>query len=135
MGILRFLGNVIWFVFGGLIMGLAWWLVGCLMFISIIGIPFGRACFNLGTFHLAPFGKQAMPRSAINGEHDIGTGCLGNIGNVIWLLLFGWELALGHLAAAMACFVTIIGIPFGVQHLKLALIALFPIGMKIVDLD
>ena len=134
MTLIRFIGNVIWFVCGGLIMGLVWWFVGCLMFLSIVGIPFGRACFTIGSFHFAPFGKQALPRSTVYDREDIGTGCFGMLGNVIWCLLFGWELALGHLASAMACFVTVIGIPFGIQHLKLALIALFPIGMTIVDL-
>ena len=135
MSVLRFIGNVIWFVFGGLFMGLAWYFIGLIAFVSIIGIPFGRACFTIGSFHFAPFGYQAVSRRMVNGHDDIGTSVLGMVGNVIWCLLFGWGLALGHTASAVGCFVTVIGIPFGIQHLKLALIAFFPIGMTIVPAD
>jgi len=79
-----------------------------------------------------PFGKEAVSRSVVSGTDDIGTGALGTIGNVLWFIFAGVWLALGHLASALACFVTIIGIPFGVQHIKLALIALAPIGKTIV---
>ena len=124
--------NLIWFVLGGLVMGLAWWLVGLVCAVSIVGLPWARACFVIGTFSFWPFGQEAISRQQLNGRHDIGTGPLGFIGNVIWFLLAGWWLAIGHLTSALACFLTIIGIPFGIQHIKLALIALAPIGLQVV---
>lgn len=130
---MRLLGNVLWFIFGGFVMGLAWWLVGLLAFVSIIGIPWGRACFVIGSFSFFPFGKEAISRDELTQEHDIGTGALGVIGNVIWFIVAGLWLAIGHLMAALCCFITIIGIPFGIQHLKLAGIALFPIGKTVVS--
>ena len=130
---LSLIGNILWFIFGGALMGLGWWLAGLLAFLSIICIPWGKACFVIGTFTFFPFGKEAVSRKHINHKDDIGTGTLGLIGNVIWFLIAGWWLAIGHLLAAIACFVTIIGIPFGIQHLKLAVIAIAPIGKTIVD--
>jgi uncharacterized membrane protein YccF (DUF307 family) len=127
------IGNFIWFIFGGVIMGLAWWLFGLLAFITIIGIPWGKACFVIGQFTFFPFGKEAISRNELTGKTDIGTGFFGLIGNIIWFLLAGIWLALGHIASAILCFVTIIGIPFGIQHLKLAGVSLFPIGKKIVS--
>jgi uncharacterized membrane protein YccF (DUF307 family) len=131
---LRLLLNVLWFVLGGLVMGLGWWLAGVLAAISIVGIPWARACFVIGNFSLWPFGQEAVSRRELSGRGDFGTGPLGLVGNLIWLLLAGWWLAIGHLASALACFVTIIGIPFGIQHIKLALIALAPIGLQVVPL-
>ena len=126
------IGNVLWFVLGGVFMGLGWWLVGVLAFISIIGIPWGRACFVIGGFAFFPFGREAVNREDLTRQGDIGTGSLGMIGNIIWFLVAGIWLAIGHVISAAACFVTIVGIPFGIQHLKLAGIALAPIGMTIV---
>ncbi|MBM95271.1 MAG: hypothetical protein CMI09_05425 [Oceanospirillaceae bacterium] len=126
------IGNVIWFVLGGVIMGLAWWLVGIVAFISIIGIPWGRACFMLGSFSFFPFGKEAISRDDLTGREDLGTGVLGVIGNIIWFLVAGIWLAIGHVTSAIACALTIIGIPLAIQHLKLAGIALFPIGKTVV---
>ena len=127
------LGNILWFVLGGFFMGLGWWLAGALAFLSIIGIPWGRACFVIGQFTFFPFGKEAIDREDLSGKRDIGTGVLGLLGNIVWFVLAGWWLALGHLMSAVACFVTIIGIPFALQHLKLAGIALAPIGKTIVS--
>lgn len=127
------IGNVLWFVLGGVFMGLGWWLVGVLAFISIIGIPWGKACFVIGGFAFFPFGREAVSRDDLTRHGDIGTGSLGLIGNIIWFLVAGVWLAIGHVMSAAACFVTIIGIPFGIQHLKLAGIALAPIGKTIVD--
>ena len=127
------LGNILWFVLGGFFMGLGWWLAGALAFLSIVGIPWGRACFVIGQFTFFPFGKEAIDREDLSGKRDIGTGALGLLGNIIWFVLAGWWLALGHLMSAVACFVTIIGIPFAIQHLKLAGIALAPVGKTIVD--
>ena len=132
MAFFRFLFNLLWFVLGGVFMGLAWWLAGLICFISLVGIPWGRACFVIGTFTFVPFGKQAVNRKTMTGQSDIGTGTLGLIGNILWFVLIGVWLAIGHIASALACFVTIIGIPFGIQHLKLALISLAPIGQMIV---
>ena len=127
------IGNFLWFILGGVFMGLGWWLAGLLAFVSIIGIPWGRACFVIGNFTFFPFGKEAIDREDLSGERDMGTGSLGVVGNIVWFLLAGWWLAIGHMMSAIACFVTIIGIPFGIQHLKLAGIALAPIGKTIVD--
>lgn len=129
---LRVLGNIIWFLCGGVIMGLAWWLVGLVCFISIIGIPWGRACFVMGNFSFFPFGQEVIGRDELTKEMDIGTSPLGAIGNVIWFLLAGIWLAIGHIMSAVACFITIIGIPFALQHLKLAYISLAPIGKTVV---
>jgi len=130
---LALIGNIIWFVFGGLIMGLAWWLAGILCFISIIGIPWGKACFVIGQFAFWPFGKEAVSRKQKSGKDDIGTGTLGLIGNVLWLIFMGIWLAIGHIVSGILCCLTIIGIPFGMQHFKLVPISLMPIGMTVVD--
>jgi uncharacterized membrane protein YccF (DUF307 family) len=131
---LRFLLNLLWFVLGGLLMGLAWWLAGLLCAITVVGIPWARACFVIGNFSFWPFGQEAVSRRELSGRPDPGTGPLGLVGNVIWFVVVGWWLATGHVASALACFVTIVGIPFGIQHLKLALIALAPIGMEVVPM-
>ncbi|KOE93835.1 YccF domain-containing protein [Vibrio parahaemolyticus] len=129
---MRTLGNIIWFLFGGVFMGLLWWLFGILALISIIGIPWGRACFVMGNFSFFPFGKEAVSRDELTNEMDIGTSPLGVIGNVLWFVFAGLWLAIGHILSAAACFVTIIGIPFALQHLKLAVISLAPIGKTVV---
>ncbi|WP_375145975.1 YccF domain-containing protein, partial [Vibrio parahaemolyticus] len=116
----------------GVFMGLLWWLFGILAFISIIGIPWGRACFVMGNFSFFPFGKEAISRDELTNEMDIGTSPLGVIGNVLWFVFAGLWLAIGHVLSAAACFVTIIGIPFALQHLKLAVISLAPIGKTVV---
>ncbi|WP_351016791.1 YccF domain-containing protein [Shewanella sp. AC91-MNA-CIBAN-0169] len=132
MSLLRLIFNIAWFLMGGFVMGLAWWFVGVLCFISIIGIPFGRACFVIGELAFWPFGQETVNRKHISGQEDIGTGTLGLVGNVIWFLCFGIWLAIGHLVHALACFVTIIGIPFALQHHKLALLSLTPIGQTVI---
>jgi uncharacterized membrane protein YccF (DUF307 family) len=129
---MRTLGNIIWFIFGGVFMGLAWWLTGIIALVTIIGIPWAKACFVMGQFAFFPFGKKAVLRNELSKEQDIGTGGLGILGNAIWFILAGWWLAIGHLLSALACFITIFGIPFGIQHLKLAELAIFPIGKTII---
>ena len=129
---MKAIGNLIWFICGGLVMGLAWWLAGLIAFASVVGIPWGRACFVIGKLCFLPFGRVVVSRRDITHRDDVGTGLLGVIGNVIWFLLAGIWLAIGHLASALLCFITIIGIPFGLQHIKLASIALAPIGKTIV---
>lgn len=131
---LRTLGNIIWFLCGGILMGLAWWLVGVLAFISIIGIPWGRACFVIGNFSFWPFGYEAISRDELTDQTDIGTSGFGVLGNIIWFILAGFWLAVGHILSAVACFITIIGIPFALQHLKLAVISLAPIGKTVVPI-
>ncbi|WP_162064399.1 YccF domain-containing protein [Vibrio taketomensis] len=130
---MRTLGNIIWFICGGVVMGLAWWLVSLIAFISIIGIPWGRACFVIGKFSFFPFGQEAISRNELTNEIDIGTSPFGIVGNIIWFFVAGIWLAIGHILSAVACFVTIIGIPFALQHLKLAVISLAPIGQTIVS--
>lgn len=132
---LRFIGNLIWFVCGGLVMGLGWWLAGLVAALTIVGLPWARSCFLIGNFSFWPFGRQAVARRELTGRADLSDSPLGFLGNAIWFLLAGWWLAIGHLSSALACFVTIIGIPFGLQHLKLALIALAPIGMEVVKVE
>jgi uncharacterized membrane protein YccF (DUF307 family) len=130
---MRAIGNLLWFIFGGALMGIAWCLIGCVAFLSIIGIPWGRACFVIGTFTFFPFGQTAVNRQALTKREDVGTGSLGMLGNIIWFIFAGVWLAIGHLLSALACFITIIGIPFGIQHIKLAGISLAPIGKTIVS--
>ena len=130
---MRTIGNLLWFLLGGALMGLGWWLVGILAFISVVGIPWGRACFVIGQFAFFPFGREAVSRERLSGQGDIGPGVFGTIGNILWFLFAGLWLAIGHIMTAAACFVTIIGIPFGIQHVKLAGIALAPIGKTIVS--
>jgi uncharacterized membrane protein YccF (DUF307 family) len=130
--VLRTILNFLWFVLGGVLMGLAWWLAAIVAYITIIGIPWGKACFVIGQFSFFPFGKEAISRRELRLADDIGSGALGTIGNVIWFIFAGVWLALGHVACAIANFVTIVGIPFGIQHLKLAGIALAPIGKTVV---
>ena len=126
------IGNLIWFLFGGIFMGLAWCLFGLLAFVSIVGIPWGRACFVIAGFSFFPFGKEAIARDELTQVEDIGTSDLGVIGNIIWFIFAGLWLAIGHVLSATACFITIIGIPFALQHLKLAGISIAPIGKTIV---
>ncbi|MGH7087571.1 MAG: YccF domain-containing protein [Stellaceae bacterium] len=124
--------NLIWIVCGGLLMALGWLLAAVIMAITIIGLPWTRAAFNLAQYALLPFGHRAVSRTLASGHEDIGTGPLGAIGNVLWLVLAGWWLALGHLGAAAVAAITIIGLPFAWVHLKLAGLALWPIGRTIV---
>lgn len=132
---MRAIGNFFWFILGGALMGLAWWFAGFVAYISIVGIPWGKACFVIGQFTFFPFGKEAISRRQITGKDDIGTGTLGTVGNIIWFMFAGVWLAIGHLLSAVVCFITILGIPFGIQHLKLAGIAIAPIGKTIVSTE
>jgi uncharacterized membrane protein YccF (DUF307 family) len=124
--------NLLWFVFGGFIAGLGWLLAAIVMLVSIVGIPWAGAAIKVASFSCWPFGRVAVDRRELTGRDDLGTGGVGLFGNIVWFLLAGWWLALGHLAMAITCAVTIIGIPFAVQHVKLALLAVAPIGQEIV---
>lgn len=129
---MRAIGNFLWFILGGVLMGLAWWFVGLVAFVTVVGIPWGKACFVIGQFTFFPFGREAISRKELKNKYDIGTGGFGVLGNIIWFIFAGVWLAIGHVISALLNFITIIGIPFGIQHLKLAGIALAPIGKTIV---
>jgi len=135
MSVFSLLLNVLWVIFGGAWMGLAWLIASVIMAITIIGIPWARAAFNIAVYTFLPFGHKAVSRAEHYGREDTGTGPLGTIGNIVWLVLAGWWLALGHLVFAIVLAITIIGIPFAWAHLKLAGLALWPIGRAIVPID
>jgi uncharacterized membrane protein YccF (DUF307 family) len=127
MSAMSLLLNVLWIVFGGLEMAVGWLIAALIMAITIIGIPWARAALMIALYTLLPFGHTVVDRPT-----GIGSGSLGFIGNLIWLLLAGWWLALGHLIAAVVLAITIIGLPFAWAHLKLAGLALWPVGKDIV---
>ena len=126
--------NVLWLVLGGVWMAVGWVVAAIIMAITIIGLPWARAAFNIAAYTLLPFGQKAVRRDDLTGQSDLGTGLFGFIGNLIWLVLAGWWLALGHLVTAVLLAVTIIGLPFAWAHLKLAGIALWPVGKTIVPI-
>ncbi len=115
------LGNILWLIFGGLIAGIGYILGGLLTCITIVGIPFGIQAMKIGVATFAPFGKEIVELPEANSP-------LRLILNVIWLLVIGWEIALAHATSALVLAVTIIGIPFALQHLKLIPLALLPFG-------
>lgn len=121
---MKFLGNILWLVLGGLLVALYYWIVGLLTCITIIGIPFGIQLIKMGTFAVWPFGREVT-----SGPND--SGCLAILMNVIWILIGGIEIALLHLTFGVICCITIIGIPFGLQHFKMAFLALVPFGKQI----
>ena len=121
---MKFLGNILWFVLGGFLVSLYYFIVGLLFCITIIGIPFGLQLIKLAGFALWPFGHE------IQSDTNDG-GCLSIIMNVIWILVGGIEIATIHLTFGAFLCLTIIGIPFGLQHFKMALLALIPFGKKI----
>jgi len=131
---LTLLLNIVWLVLGGALAAIAWFFAAAIMVITIIGIPWARAAFDNGVYTLWPFGAKPLARDRLYGD-DIGTGPLGVIGNIIWLILAGWWLAFGHVLAAIGLAVTIIGLPFAWAHLKLAGFSLWPIGRTIVHND
>lgn len=118
---MKFLGNLIWFIFGGLIACLAWSFVGLIFSLTIIGIPIGLQFFKIASLSLFPFGREVTPLPQ--------SGHL--IFNLIWIAVFGWPLASLHLASACLLCFSIIGIPFAVQSVKLAILSLFPFGVII----
>lgn len=122
MTLFQVLGNIAWLIFGGLFSALGWFLAGCICYITVIGIPVGVQCFKFAKMALCPFGKTIDYGS-------MGSGSM--VLNVIWVLLCGIELALSSVAMGAVCCVTIVGIPFGLQHFKFAALALTPFGAKI----
>ena len=120
---MRFILNVVWLVFGGLLLAAGYAIAGLICFLLIVTIPFGIAAFRMANYALWPFGRDVVRRP--------DAGIASTIGNVLWVILFGWWLALGHITAAIAQFVSIIGIPLGLANLKLVPISLFPLGVQI----
>ena len=123
--------NILWLVLGGALAALGWFVAALIMAITIIGLPWARAAWDNGVYTLWPFGARPVSREGLYGP-DIGPGPLGFIGNLIWFVLAGWWLALGHFVAAIGLAITIIGLPFAWAHLKLAGYSLWPIGRSIV---
>ena len=118
------LGNIFWLLLGGIIIALIYYVVGLIMCITIIGIPFGVQLFKLGTYALWPFGHQMV-------DKPNEPGCLSIVMNLLWILTGWWEVALLHAIFGLICCVTIVGIPFGVQHFKMARASVFPFGKEI----
>jgi uncharacterized membrane protein YccF (DUF307 family) len=121
----RTIGNVLWFVLVGWWLALAYAVAGLLACVLIVTIPFGIASFRLAGYAVWPFGRHVVVRR--------GAGVPSLIGNVLWIVLFGWELALLHLVAGLLLMLTIVGIPFGIASIKLAALALVPLGTRVVD--
>ena len=121
---MKSLGNIIWLIIGGLLIAIIYYLVGLLMCITIIGIPFGVQLFKLGTYALWPFGHEML-------DKPNEPGCLSIVMNLIWVLLGWWEIALLHVICGLIFLVTIIGIPFALQHFKMAIASIFPFGKEV----
>jgi uncharacterized membrane protein YccF (DUF307 family) len=117
--------NVLWLIFGGWISGLLWTLAGCVLAITIIGLPWTPAAFRMASFSFWPFGRHIVDKPT--GQD------LSLVLNIIWLVFAGWWLALHHVILAVMLGVTIIGIPFALQHLKLAGISLMPVGKDVIE--
>lgn len=122
---MNFFGNIMWFILGGFIVSLCYFLVGAVFCLTIIGIPFGIQLLKIGLFALWPFGSEV-----VSDTND--GGCLAILMNVLWILFGGIEVATLHVGFGILCCLTIIGIPFGLQHFKMTLLALVPFGKKIV---
>ncbi|NLQ82009.1 YccF domain-containing protein [Streptococcus mutans] len=119
---MRLLGNIVWFLCAGLLSFIGWSLAGIILCLTVILIPFGLQCFKIAGFGLFPFGKSISLSSNVSSL----------IFNIIWILVIGWELAVIHLASAFLLCITIIGIPFALQSIKMASISLFPFGITII---
>ncbi len=122
------LGNIIWLIFGGFVSGLGYIIGGLTLCLTIIGIPFGLQAIKIGIATLTPFGK-------INVVEENSGSLLTMIFNVIWVIFFGWEIAVSHLVHGLILAITIIGLPFAKQHFKLVPIALFPFGRNLKDIN
>ncbi|MEN3304710.1 MAG: hypothetical protein V7603_912 [Micromonosporaceae bacterium] len=123
---MRLILNVLWLVFGGLFLALGYAIAGLICCILIVTIPFGIASFRIANYALWPFGRELVRKPT--------AGAASTVGNVIWFIVAGWWLALGHLATAIAQFVTIIAIPLGIANLKLIPVSLFPLGHEVRDI-
>ncbi len=120
------LGNILWLIFGGLLLGIWYILGGLLLCVTIVGIPFGMQSIRLGIATFAPFGKDIV-------KTEGSYGALKIVFDVLWILLFGWEIAIAHLVSAGLLAITVIGIPFALQHVKLVPVSLFPFGHELRD--
>jgi uncharacterized membrane protein YccF (DUF307 family) len=123
---MRTIGNVLWLLFSGIWLAFGYFACGITLCFTIIGIPFGVQAFKLAGFTLWPFGRRTVSAAG-------GGGVLTLVFNVLWLVLFGWELFLSHFVTGLLLCATIIGIPFGVQAFKLSVLALWPFGRMVVD--
>ena len=123
---MKFIGNLIWLIMGGLLTAVMYWIAGILMCITIIGIPFGVQLVKIGTLSLWPFGHDLTP---IAGSES---SCLQIVFNVLWIALGWWEIALTHLTFGLILCCTIVGIPWGIQHFKLAMASIIPFGKEVV---
>lgn len=117
------LGNILWFILGGFITSVMYFIAGLLLCITIVGIPFGVQLFKFGVFSLMPFGHEVTTKES--------SGCLSLVFNVIWILCGWWEIAIVHVVFGLLLCITIVGISFGVQHFKIAGYSLFPFGRTI----
>ena len=122
---MNFIGNLIWLIFGGLAAALGYIVGGFILCLTLIGIPFGLQCFKIAGLVLWPFGRRVV-------STDNGMGCLSIIFNIIWLLCGGLYTAVVHLVFAFLLAITIIGIPFARQHLKLMELSLMPFGKQVI---
>ncbi len=117
------IGNIIWLIFGGFISGVGYIIGGLSLCLTIIGIPFGLKAIQLGLSTFLPFGKEVV-------EHPDANSTLAMIFNIIWLIVFGWGIALNHLLWGLIMAITIVGLPFAKQHFKLMILALLPFGRE-----
>ena len=122
--IMSLLGNIIWLIFGGFLAGIGYIFGGILACLTIIGIPFGQQAIKLGVATMTPFGREIVPTPEAGST-------LNMILNIVWILVIGWGIAVTHLTSAAILAVTIIGIPFALQHIKLIPLALFPFGREL----
>jgi len=131
---MRFIGNIIWFIFGGAILGLAYLVLGALFSLTVVMHPFGKACYNIAKLMFAPFGKEIIKETDLKGSDNVNGArkAGGLIMNLLWLPV-GIPLMFAHIFAGIAMFFGIITIPFGFVHFKLARIAIWPIGAKVVS--
>jgi uncharacterized membrane protein YccF (DUF307 family) len=129
----RLILNILWFILGGWLSGTLWILSGVLLAITIVGLPWAMAAFRIASFSYWPFGRQVVSRAELSRRGDLGTGPVGFLLNILWFVFGGWYLALHHIVLGIGLCVTIIGIPFGLQHLKLAIISLAPVGKAVVE--
>jgi uncharacterized membrane protein YccF (DUF307 family) len=123
----RTLLNILWLIFGGVLIALGYAVAGLICFVLVVTIPFGVASFRMANYALWPFGRELVRKPS--------AGTASAVGNVIWFIVAGWWLALGHITAAVAQFISIIGIPLGLANVKLVPVSLFPLGHEIVDAD
>jgi uncharacterized membrane protein YccF (DUF307 family) len=127
IGSVRLVLNILWLIFGGLLLALGYAIAGLICFVLVVTIPFGIAAFRMANYALWPFGRTVVPKRT--------AGVASALGNVIWFIVAGWWLALGHIITAVGQAITIIGIPLAIANIKLVPVSLFPLGHEIVDTD